>query len=54
LWLHAVAGLPETPGMPPVYNLNLWPEAGKKQRPVEGIPANLRRRAGTEFRKEII
>jgi hypothetical protein len=40
--------------MPPVYNLNLWPEAGKKQQPVEGIPANLRSRAGTDPLREII
>jgi hypothetical protein len=44
----------EIPGVPPVYNLNHWPEAGKKTTPVEAIPANLRRRTGTDPLREII
>jgi hypothetical protein len=48
------SGLPEMPGVPPVYNLHHWPEAGKKQPPAEGIPVNLRRRAGTDPLREII
>jgi hypothetical protein len=52
--LHAVSGLPEMPGVPPVYNLHHWPEAGKKQPPAGEIPVNLRRRAGTDPLREII
>jgi hypothetical protein len=52
--LHAVSGLPEILGVPPVYNLHHWPEAGKKQPPAEEFPVNLRRRAGTDPLREII